>query len=114
MDKQSRKEMQAQYKEREIIGGVYALRNTLKNKLYIDAAVDLRGAKNRFDFAVGTGTCIHLKLQDDWAEQAGSHFEFEVLEELKKGAAQSPEDFKADLELLKEIWLEKLVGEDLY
>ena len=114
MDKQVRKELLENYKEREVIGGIYAIRNTLNNKLYVDDAVNLQGAKNRFDFATETGTCIHLKLLDDWTEQSGSHFVFEVLEELKKGSVQSAEEFKADVETLKEIWLEKLSDEHLY
>ena len=114
MDKMRKKEIQSQYKEREIIGGVYAIRNTLKNKLYLDADIDLRGKKNRFEFAVKTGAGVYLKLQNDWAEQKGGHFAFEVLEELKKGEGQPISGFKADIELLKQMWLEKMSGENLY
>ena len=114
MDKPTKKEMQAQYKEREIVGGVYAVKNTAKNKLLIDAATDLSGAKNRFDFSMNTGSCVHPKLQNDWKEQNGKQFVFEVLEELKKGDTQSPAAFKADMEVLKQMWLEKSSGEELY
>jgi hypothetical protein len=37
-----------------------------------------------------------------------------VLEELKKGEKQSTEDFKDDIESLREMWLEELSGKDLY
>ena len=41
MNTKTEKEIQAEYKERKIIGGVYVIKNTLKNKLYLDAATDL-------------------------------------------------------------------------
>ena len=114
MDKATRKEMQSQYREREIIGGVYSVRNTADNKQYIAADTDLRGSKNRFDFAQQTGSCVYLKLQNDWTEQNRKNFIFEVLEELKKGEDQSLSEFKDDIEVMKQIWLEKLSCEALY
>lgn len=111
---ESKKDLQIQYKERQIIGGVYLIRNTQNNRLLLEAAVDLRGSKNRFEFAQKTGSCVHMKLQEDWLKQDNSHFVFEVLEELKKGATQTDADFRADVNLLKEIWQEKLSDEHLY
>ena len=113
-DNNRKKELQEQYKEREIIGGVYLIRNTLNNKLFLDASLDLQGSRNRFEFAQKTGSGLNMKLQKDWTEQGGSQFVFEVLEELKKGETQTQTEFKADVDLLKKLWLEKLSGEELY
>lgn len=110
----SKKEICALYKEREIIGGVYVIRNTLSNKLLLKAETDLRRSKNRFDFSQATGSCIDLKLQSDWNKQGGVQFVFEVLEELKKGKTQTDEDFKVDIEILKELWLNKMSDSDFY
>ena len=114
IDSSRRKELQSQYAEREIVGGVYAVRNTLSNKLLIEAATDLNGSKNRFEFARKTGSCVYVKMQQDWAKQGSDHFEFEVLEELKKGETQTQAEFKADIGLLRELWREKLSAEDFY
>ena len=114
MDNNRKKELQSQYREREITGGVYIIRNTLNNKLFLDAAIDLHGSKNRFEFAQKTGSCVNVKLQRDWEEQGSGGFAFEVLEELKMGETQTQKEFKADIELLKEIWREKLANEKLY
>ena len=110
----SKKELQAQYKEREIIGGIIAIRNTLNNKMLLEATINLQGSKNRFDFSQKTGSCIHMKLQDDWNKQSSDQFVFEVLEELKKGDTQTEKEFKADIDILMEIWLEKMSDNDLY
>ena len=110
----SRKELTRQYKERTKLGGVYLIRNTLSGKALFDSTADLQGSRNRFEFARKTGSCIDLKLQTDWAAQGGDAFVFETLEELKQGEGQTDAGFKADIALLKEMWLEKLSGEELY
>jgi hypothetical protein len=106
--------MLARYKEREIVGGVYAITNTLNNKVFLEATTDLHKSKNRFDFSKETGSCVHGKLQRDWDAQGGEQFEFEVLDELKKGETQTTEEFKDDIGTLKKMWLDKMAGRDLY
>lgn len=110
----TKKELQAEYKEREIVGGVYIIRNTFKNKVLLESTTDLQGIKNRFEFSKKVGSCVNMKLQKDWLEQDSSQFVLEVLEELEMVKTQTPKEFKADTDLLKEIWLEKLLNEDLY
>ncbi|MCL2694750.1 MAG: GIY-YIG nuclease family protein [Clostridiales bacterium] len=107
MDK---KELVNQYKNRAQTGGVFAIKNTLRDKWYVDATVDLKAAQNRFAFFGST----HLKLAEDYKAQGGAGFAFTVLEELQKGETQTDRAFKDDLSLLKTIWLEKLTGQDLY
>lgn len=113
MDK-SKKELKMQYKERKVVGGVFVIRNTLKDKLLLDATTDLQGSKNRFAFAQQTGSCIHPKMQKDWQEQKGAGIDFEVLEELEKGETQTDAEFAADIMTLKELWKEKLAEKNLY
>ena len=113
-DNQTKKELLSQYRQREVIGGVYAIRNTLNDKILLKADTNLQGSKNRFDFSQKTGSCIDLKLQNDWNKQGGGQFVFEVLEELKKGETQTAVDFKADIGVLLELCLDKLSGKDLY
>lgn len=90
------------------------IRNTMNNKVFVDATVDLQGGRNRFAFAQKTGSCVYVKLQKDWDEQGGAQFVFEAIEELTKGETQTQAEFKADIELLKEMWREKLANEEFY
>lgn len=114
MDKQAKKEIQAQYKEREMVGAVYGIRNTQNGKLFVDVSTDLRGMRNRFEFSVQSGACVQKKLEADWKAQHGKGFLFEVLEELRSDNTQSTTAFKEELLLLKELWLERLTDEELY
>jgi len=113
-DRKAKKELQAQYKEREITGGVFAIKNTLNNKMLLAATTDMQASKNRFEFAQKTGSCVDMKLKNDWNTQGAGQFVLEILEELLKGDTQTDKEFKADVELLKELWLEKLADADLY
>ena len=110
----TKKDIMAQYKEREIIGGICAIKNTMNDRILVEATVDLQGSKNRFEFSRKTGSCVHMKLQSDWTKQGSGQFVFEVLEELKKGETQTAAEFRADLEVLKEMWLDKLSDRQLY
>ena len=109
-----RKEMQAQYREREIIGGVYYIENVSINKILLLSTTELAGDRNRFEFSKKTGSCINMKLQSDWAQYGSEKFVFVILEELKKGASQTDMEFKEDIAMLKDLWLDKLSEKAFY
>ena len=109
-----KKELRMRYEERKRVGGVFVIRNTLKDKLLLDATTDVQRSRNRFEFTQKTGSCADLPLQKDWTEQAGRGFVFELLEDLEKGETQTEAEFGADIKLLKELWLQKLAGKDFY
>lgn len=111
MDK---KRLREQYKEREVKGGIYAIRNKENQRQLVETTTDLRSSRNRFEFAVKTGSCVHMSLQGDWGTSGGKQFEFVVLDELAKKKEQSEVEFRADLETLKELRLSALVGANLY
>ena len=113
-DNDTKKKLRAQYKDTDAVGGVYLIRNTVNNKILLDAAADLKSRKNRFEFSQKTGSCVEMKLQKDWATYGRQQFVLEVLEVLEKGKTQTHEEFKADIGFLKEIWLDKLSNEEFY
>ena len=106
-----KKELIDQYKNRRQTGGVFAIRNTVLDKWYIDATADLKAAENRF---AAFGSSTYGKIARDHLAQKGAGFVFEVLEELTMGANQTNEEFKDDLALLKSIWMEKMADHALY
>lgn len=105
MEKQNRKELLGAYKERRVVGGVYAIRNTKNGKRLLGAAADLKGFRNRFGFAKQTGSGLSLKLKKDWETFGPDAFELEILEELEKKETQTTEEFSADLRALLELHL---------
>ena len=111
---EAKKEIIAAYKEQKTVGGLFVIRNLKRNKLFLDVTPNLSGMVNRFDFAQKTGSCVNVKLQHDWMTDGKDSFVLEVLEELEMGEEQSRKEFKADLQTLKSLWLEKNSGECFY
>ena len=114
MSEADRKALQSQYKERDVVGGVYAIRNTVLNKLFVETTAELKGMQNRFAFMQRTGSGFPLKLQKDWTAQKGEGFVFEILDELVKANGQSDAAFREELDLLKAMQIEKLSDTELY
>lgn len=113
-DKLSRKELVKSYKERKTVGGIYMIKNMDTGKLFLESTNNLHGSESQFQFAKSTGQCLNKKLEKYWNEIKGCHFSFEILEELEKKDEQTAKDFKEELELLKEMWMDKLKGADFY
>ena len=105
-----RKELARQYRQRTQIGGVYTIKNTVLNKWYVDSTSDLKAARNRYQSMPES----YLKIAADYQSQNGRGFVFEELESLPKDEQQTMQSFREDLAVLKSLWLDKLVDQELY
>jgi len=104
-----------EYKETLRPAGVFRVRNTATGKSLVASSANLAGALNRHRFQLERGSHPSRELQADWNALGASSFEFEVLDQLKP--SDKPDcDATEDLQVLKELWLEKLKasGELLY
>ena len=110
-----RKAQIRQYKETLPPAGVFRVRNTAAGKSLVGSSVNLSGTLNRHRFQLERGSHPSRELQADWNALGPGAFEFEVLDQLKP--SDKPDYNPAeDLQVLKELWLEKLKasGELLY
>lgn len=114
MEKQSRKELLQAYKERTILGGVYAIENTATGRVLLLWDRDLQGSRNSFQFSQMTDSPPSSKLQRDWRTYGKEAFTFTVLEELEKKAEQTDLEFRGDLETLLALCRERYLEEGLY
>lgn len=110
----TRKEKINQYKERKIIGAVYTITNTKSGKYLIGHAANVQSVKNRFQFALMTGSTLHPKLQKDWQELGAQAFTLTILEELEQKPNQTHADFMDELQTLEEMWLANLDASQAY
>lgn len=111
---QDKKDIIRQYKDRKKVGGIICYENTANGKILIEAAPNLQSAKNRFDFAKSTGSCVTPKLENHWQSCSGDVFMLSVLEELAMGETQSEKEFRDDLAVLCELWKDKLCSKEMY
>ncbi len=91
------------YKERKVVGGVYTITNTVNGKYIVGHTANLDGIRNRFQFAVTTGSAVDPRMRADWSQYGAQSFRLDTLEELEQRADQSPAEFAADLEALEQM-----------
>jgi hypothetical protein len=87
--------------------GVYQIRNTISDKLWIDSSINVPAKFNRYRLQLNAGSHPSRTLQADWKEFGEGSFEFELLEPLEP-RSDPGYDYAADLEVLEDLWLEKL------
>ena len=107
MQKAERKEAIRGYKLAGRPMGVFQIRNTASNKVFVDSSTDVPGRINRHKFQLNAGLHPSRPLQADWNEQGENAFAFEELEPFEP-RADSTVDPADELEVLEDLWLEKL------
>ena len=114
VDKAERKKLAQNAAETKVVGAIYAVKNTLNGKVLVDATGELQGTINRFEFLKQMNDPFSMKLRGDFMKLGQEAFVLEILETLDKKPEQTLQEFKEDLKLLKEMWLEKFDSELLY
>ena len=106
MDK-TKKERIKEYKQNPPPMGVYQIRNLTNEKVLVGVSANLPGIFNRHQFELKMGKHHNKRLQTDWNTAGSENFAFEILDELSP--TENPGyDYRNDLALLEEIWLEKI------
>jgi hypothetical protein len=104
MDKKAAK---LEYKLSHRPMGVFQIRNTKNDKVFIDSSTNIPGRINRYKFQLNAGMHPSTSLQTDWNEQGEATFAFETLEPVEP--RDDPKyNYGSDLEVLEDLWLEKL------
>ena len=103
----NKKDLIREYKENPPSMGVFQVRNLTNEKVFVSSSMNLTGIFNRSEFQLKMNGHPNKSLQKDWNEFGAENFAFETLEELPP--RENPGyDYKQDLEVLEDLWLEKL------
>ena len=112
MDKQTKKQMVAEYMQRKPDMGVFMIRSKSENKCHVEAAKDFRSKMNGSLVKLEAGSHPNLELQQDWTARGKEQFDMCILEKLEPKKEEENKDYTQDLNLLKELWMEKLLEEE--
>ncbi|PZQ60932.1 MAG: hypothetical protein DI570_13485 [Phenylobacterium zucineum] len=82
MDKQTRRDVSRDYKEKAPEVGVYAIDCAPTGETWVAGAKNLAGQENRHWFSLKTGGHTNRVLQAAWAAHGAAAFGFRVLERL--------------------------------
>ncbi len=100
-----KKELKREYRENPPPMGIYQIRNSVNDKVFVGSTLNLPGIFNRHKFQLNVGGHPNKSLQADWKSFGAESFAFEILEEI---SPRETSDYKSDLEVFENLWLEKL------
>jgi len=101
-----KKELKQLYKEMKTEAGVYQIRNTKNQKVFVVATPNIKTMQGR-SLELKAGGHKNKQLQDEWNQFGEEAFVFEVLEILEE-KEDGFFDKAAELKKLEEKWLKKL------
>ncbi|MDO5562635.1 MAG: GIY-YIG nuclease family protein [Synergistaceae bacterium] len=107
MDKGKRKGLQSAYKNRTVTGGIYYVKCSGNQRIWIRSTTDIEGTRNKVMFSLKMKGPPEPAMLRECSEYGWESFSFGVLEELKKKEAQTDKEFADNIATLLEIWLEK-------
>lgn len=111
-EKQRRRELVSQAETPD--AGVFRIINRVTNKMLLGTSENLRGTKNRLEFALSTDSVAALdgRLVADAQEHGIDVFDFEVLDVLER--PEDSESLADDLAALEGLWRERLADQPMY
>jgi len=104
---QNIKRLKQAYKTTKKPMGVFLIRNTVSDKIFLASGMDLRGIINRHKFQLSVGSHQNRSLQRDWNELGSTRFEFEILDQMEP-TGEASFDYRRELTFMEQMWLEKL------
>jgi hypothetical protein len=87
--------------------GIFLIRNTTNDKIFLASGMDIQGIINRHKFALSAGGHGSSDLQKDWNELGSDKFEFEILDQMEP-TDEPTFNARRELQFMEEMWLEKL------
>ena len=86
MSQSARKAAIAAYRERKVVGGIFAVRCLPSGQLWVGVAPDLSTIQNRIWFALRQGASTNKAMQAAWQDHGAESFAFEEVERLPEEA----------------------------
>ncbi|MGB8507607.1 MAG: GIY-YIG nuclease family protein [Pyrinomonadaceae bacterium] len=107
MPEVDKKRLKEEYRLAERPMGVFAIRNMTNERVFLGVSVNLNAIINRHRSQLAGNGHPNKRLQADWNEHGGDNFAFEILDQLNAREG-SEGDYRRELSLLEDLWLEKL------
>ncbi len=105
--------LKEQYKQMKPEMGLFMVRSNNSNKCYLESTGDLKGTINGTRFKLGGGIHPNRELQKCWKDYGAENFTIEILEVLEYDEDASKTDYSEDLALLRMVWEEKMLTQNM-
>lgn len=95
------------YKQTFVSPGVFVIRNTADQRVYLDGSLHPEAAMNRHRFELTTRKHRHKALQADWLVHGATAFRFELLASVRQ-SERADFDYAAELSDMLALWHDEL------
>jgi hypothetical protein len=102
----ARKAAVAAYKERKVVGGIYAVRCEASGEAWVGQWPDIETIQTRLWFTLRHGTVPQKDLLEAWHKHGEARFSFEILEKLEEETSSYIR--ASNLKERASFWREKL------
>ncbi|MBF0591389.1 MAG: GIY-YIG nuclease family protein [Nitrospirae bacterium] len=103
----TKKELEEEYKQMNFKMGVFQIRNTINDKIFVEGSTNLNAIWNRHRMQLNFGSHPNSALQSDWKEFGENNFKYEILSELEQNETEI-KDYSKEVKVLEEMYLEEL------
>lgn len=103
----TKKELKDQYKQMKFPAGVFQVRNTRNNKIFVEGSVNLDAIWNRHRVQLNFGSHPNEELQKDWKEMGESNFVFEIIDTIDQ-EKEEIRDLGKEVKLLEAMYIGEL------
>lgn len=103
----TQKELKEAYKLKKFRIGVFQIRNSINEKIYVDSSVNLEAIWNRIRVELNFGNHRNEMLQKEWSAFGEENFRFEVLSEIEQKDGDTI-DYNKEAKQLAEMFIDEL------
>ena len=104
----SKKELKNSYKEMKFKIGVFQVRNTANQKIFVGSSTDMEAIWNRIRTELKFGSYPNAALQADWNTFGEENFVFEILSEIKQDDDNESVNYRKEARQLEQLYIEEL------
>ncbi len=103
----TRKELTELYKNTKFRMGVFQIRNTVNNKVFVEGSVNLDKIFNRHRTELNFSNHRNTALQKDWKEYGEANFVYEILAEIEPPEGNQIAINK-EIKMLEQMYFEEI------
>lgn len=103
----TKKEQKDFYKKMKFKAGVFQIKNTVNQKIFIGSSIDLDAIWNRIKTELRFGNYLNTELQNDWKKFGEENFVYEILSEIKQ-EEETNINYRKEARQLEEMFVEEL------
>jgi len=106
----NKKEITKEYKNQKHPAGLFAVKNKIDNIMFIGHSVNLPAKMRGIAFELEIGSHTYHNLANDYKRLGKENFEIFILDQIEV-KEETDRELKAELEILEEMWVDKLKRE---